>query len=63
MSKKLNHFYDEKIERTIADENECSLSNDKCPYNQICENFHGGHRCVCRQGYKSNGPGQPCTGV
>ena len=44
----------------IADINECSDGIHSCQ--QVCNNTHGSHHCLCRQGYQLNSDNYTCRG-
>ena len=35
---------------------------DRCHFTQECRNLQGSYRCICPPGFRSDGPGFPCTG-
>lgn len=45
-----------------ADYDECAAGEHVCHSQQQCVNTRGAYTCMCPRGFRSAGPGLPCTG-
>ena len=48
------------VQLSYVDINECSDGIHSCE--QVCNNTHGAHSCLCRDGYRLNSDGFSCMG-
>ncbi|XP_043238684.1 hemicentin-1-like isoform X2 [Amphibalanus amphitrite] len=46
-----------------VDIDECAKMIDRCHFTQECRNLQGSYRCICPPGFRSDGPGFPCTDI